>query len=135
MDYQLNNREYDGLTAGKFLKAIIMKDTEYGKIFKGKIFPSIATVNTTFPYLVYERTAMTPYYCKDGCYQDEVMLDIAVHDDDYERCLSLLCGLRDLLECKSFPQYNVDNIEIMGASEDISDNGFEQNITLKIIFK
>lgn len=133
--YQLNERPFDGLTVGKFINKVLTDDqSPFQEIFRGKIFPALAVSNTTFPFLTYDRQTMTPYYSKDGCYQDEVQVEISVKHSDYEECLLLICGLRDYLECKSFPEYNVEDIQVVSAYEGMSDDGFEQKLNLKIIF-
>lgn len=126
--------QFDGLTVGKNIKKIISKDPELGKIFNKKIFPSLTTLKTTFPYLTYKRNSLEPFYSKDGLYQDIVSVQLTVCSDNYEESLELISKLRKLIEFKSFPEYNIDQIYLEGAYESRTDQTFEQQINVKIIF-
>ena len=55
----------------------------------GNIFPLIAEINTTFPFIVYKREAVTPQYTKDYWTSDEVMINVMVASNDYVQSIEI----------------------------------------------
>ena len=57
----------NSIMTGKLIyKQLSEDETLSGMVTPRKIFPLVANADTTFPFVVYARTALSVEYCKDG---------------------------------------------------------------------
>jgi hypothetical protein len=57
------------LKIGKYIRQFLIEDERYNKIVgQSKTFPLIANAETSFPFVVYQRTSAKVNYTKDGRY-------------------------------------------------------------------
>ena len=106
-------------------------DSKNGQI---KIFPVDARSGSEFPFVVIHRDSITPYYTKDGCYQNELDVTIFIVDTGYDKCVELANLIRNRLDLCRYNDNEVyiDRIELSAASEYISDNSFIQELRFAV---
>lgn len=100
-----------------------------------KVYPIDAKQGTTFPFSVIQRANITPSYCKDGNFKDEVNISILIASPKYNESVDIASLIRDTLEYKSFTDENIKIklIELVSVSETILENAFIQQLNFKII--
>lgn len=65
----------------------------------GKVFPLVADEGTTYPFIVYRRSAVNPSDSKDRYnYQESVTIEILVADNNYNGSVVLAEAVRKKLE-------------------------------------
>lgn len=100
-----------------------------------KVFPLVADEGTTFPFVVYRRTGLTPASTKDRYnYSELAVIDILVASSDYESGNNLAITIKDLLEhsrgnCNGI---NIGDIYLVDATEDYIEDAFIQKLTFNI---
>lgn len=98
-----------------------------------RIYPLIAESGTNFPFIVYSRDSITPNFCKDGCYEDEVDITVKVVSSTYYGGLDLAQQVREKLtfyDLKSNNMIITSNLD--NATESYEDNSYVQNLTFKL---
>ncbi|WP_019539802.1 DUF3168 domain-containing protein [Proteiniphilum acetatigenes] len=51
---------------GKTIYNLLSSDTDVTDVVDDKIYPLVADINTTFPFIVYRKNSYNPDYTKDG---------------------------------------------------------------------
>lgn len=106
-------------------------------IGKNKIFP-IATKNEVkFPFIVYERDAVTPRYDKSGESVTESSVNVYVLAEKYTECLDIAEKVIKVLERNeaSYEDFEVIGATMVGASESYTSNTYVQQITFSFMTK
>ena len=117
-------------TIGKEFNRILMEANIQG--LSNKIFPLIANVNTTFPFLVYKRNYYTPVKNKD--FEDEVVgVEIVIAATKYEESVVIADCVVSALEHKQTEV--IDDIQITNMYEDFIDDTFLQHLNIDIYIK
>ena len=104
------------------------------KHVNSKIYPLIAPLSTTFPYIVYQRND-NQSFTKDNQYQSELTYNIIVVAEDYDTSLIIADAIISELDGKrnlNIDDYKIASIRLSGTSENYNDAYLQQ---LTFIFK
>lgn len=116
-----------------FAKAInkLLSTDNIKSVVSNKVYPLIASLNTTFPYIVFQRTS-TPYDSKDNVYQDSINIEIIAVSDNYDKSLELAELIRNELEGKrniTIEEFRISSIKLVDSSESYSNDAYLQSLT------
>lgn len=123
------------LKIGKYIRQFLVEDERYNKMVgQSKTFPLIANAETSFPFVVYQRTSAKVNYTKDGRYQNILAVEITIICDNYPESIDLLCLVRDILEGKRYRDEDIwiRDIKVDEVSEDFNEDTFIQRISFDI---
>lgn len=124
------------LQIGKAIYEILHSNTEIVAKLNDKIFPLIADINTTFPFIVYKRTGIIPAYTKDRySANDTVTVEIIIASDKYNDAVEIASLVRVALQGKkgTFSNIEIEDIRLVSADEDFIEDTFIQTLTFNII--
>lgn len=116
-----------------FAKAInkLLSTDNIKSVVNNKVYPLIAPLNTSFPYLVFQRTS-TPYNTKDNIYQDSINIEIIAVSDNYDKSVELAELIRNELEGKrniNIEEFRIASIKLVDSSESYSNDAYLQSLT------
>lgn len=116
-----------------FAKAInkLLSVDSIKSVVNNKVYPLIAPLNTSFPYIVFQRTS-TPYGTKDNVYQDNVNIEIIAVSDNYDKSVELAELIRNELEGKrniTVEEFRISTIKLIDSSESYSNDAYLQSLT------
>lgn len=119
------------MRVGKAIYNILSKDAGITEKVQNKIYPLVADVDTTFPFIIYKRTAINPSSSKDRfIYSEEVQVDIVVASDKYDESIDIAELIKDALSKGSYD--GIKDISFIDADEDFIQDTFIQRLTFKI---
>lgn len=119
----------DSLNIGKAIYTILQTSIDIDK----KIYPLIADEGTTFPFIIYKRTGLTPESTKDNT-NENVSVEINIASSNYSESIDLAIKVRKALEHKkgTYSNIAIEDIVIDDATEDYIEDTFIQTLTFKI---
>ena len=119
----------DSLNIGKAIYTILQTSIDIDK----KIYPLIADEGTTFPFIIYKRTGLTPESTKDNT-NENVSVEINIASSNYSESIDLAIKARKALEHKkgTYSDIAIEDIVIDDATEDYIEDTFIQTLTFKI---
>lgn len=119
----------DSLNIGKAIYTILQTSIDIDK----KIYPLIADEGTTFPFIIYKRTGLTPESTKDNT-NENVSVEINIASSNYSESIDLAIKVRKALEHKkgTYSDIAIEDIVIDDATEDYIEDSFIQTLTFKI---
>lgn len=119
----------DSLNIGKAIYTILQTSIDIDK----KIYPLIADEGTTFPFIIYKRTGLTPESTKDNT-NENVSVEINIASSNYSESIDLAIKVRKALEHKkgTYSDIAIEDIAIDDATEDYIEDTFIQTLTFKI---
>lgn len=119
----------DSLNIGKAIYTILQTSIDIDK----KIYPLIADEGTTFPFIIYKRTGLTPESTKDNT-NENVSIEINIASSNYSESIDLAIKVRKALEHKkgTYSDIAIEDIVIDDATEDYIEDTFIQTLTFKI---
>lgn len=119
----------DSLNIGKAIYTILQTSIDIDK----KIYPLIADEGTTFPFIIYKRTGLTPESTKDNT-NENVSVEINIASSNYSESIDLAIKVRKALEHKkgTYSDIAIEDIVIDDATEDFIEDTFIQTLTFKI---
>ena len=119
----------DSLNIGKAIYTILQTSIDIDK----KIYPLIADEGTTFPFIIYKRTGLTPESTKDNT-NENVSVEINIASSNYSESIDLAIKVRKALEHKkgTYSDIAIQDIVIDDATEDYIEDTFIQTLTFKI---
>lgn len=119
------------LQIGKAIYYILSNDTDVVDRVQNKIYPLIADVDTTFPFIIYKRTGITPADSKDRfIYSEDVYVDVVIASDKYNESIEIADLVRTALLKGGYD--GIKDINLTDADEDYIEDTFIQNLTFKI---
>ena len=119
------------LQIGKAIYHILSNDTDVVDRVQNKIYPLIADVDTTFPFIVYKRTGISPADSKDRfIFDEDVFVDVVVASDKYNESIEIAELVRNSLEKGSY--MGIKDIQLVDADEDYFEDTFIQKLTIKL---
>lgn len=119
------------LQIGKAIYHILSNDTDVVDRVQNKIYPLIADVDTTFPFIIYKRTGITPADSKDRfIYSEDVYVDVVIASDKYNESIEIADLVRTALLKGGYD--GIKDIDLTDADEDYIEDTFIQNLTFKI---
>lgn len=89
-----------------------------------KIFPIVADDDVKFPYIILERTSITPYTYKGGVGYDKATFQIKIADSDYINTINIAEKVRELLELRTSNYFK--RIEFSSCNEDFLNDTYRQ---------
>ena len=119
----------DSLNIGKAIYTILQTSIDIDK----KIYPLIADEGSTFPFIIYKRTGLTPESTKDNT-NENVSVEINIASSNYSESIDLAIKVRKALEHKkgTYSDIAIEDIVIDDATEDYIEDTFIQTLTFKI---
>lgn len=119
------------LHIGKEIYTLLQANSDLVAYVGQKTYPIVAEESTTYPFIIYRRSSLTPASNKD--YRSEsVYMDIFVVTERYATGIDIAELVRDALERGDYRGTNVEDITLVNASEEYLDDAFIQNLTFKI---
>jgi hypothetical protein len=70
---------------GETIYNILSNDIDVTEIVGNKIYPLVADVGTTFPFIVYKKSSYVPEYTKDGISKKNAIVEITIASDNYKQ--------------------------------------------------
>lgn len=111
----------------KHIFRILSSDKTLNELVGTKIFPIVADDDDVkFPYIILERTSITPYTYKGGVGYDKVTFQIKIADSDYINTINIAEKVRELLELKTSSYFK--RIEFSSCNEDFLNDTYRQTL-------
>lgn len=118
------------ISFGKTIKSLL-NTKSIKALIDNKVYPLIAPLNTTFPYVVYQRTS-TPQATKDNAYQDNVSIEIIIVSNNYDQSVNIAEIIRKEIECKRniiVEGFNIVDIKLVLSNETYNNDAYLQSLT------
>ena len=111
------------LQIGKAIYHILSNDKDVVDKVQNKIYPLIADVDTTFPFIIYKRTGIEPADSKDRfIYSEDVYVDVVIASDKYNESIEIADLVRTALLQGSYD--GIKDINLTDADEDYIEDTF-----------
>ena len=110
----------------KHIFRILSSDKTLNEMVGTKIFPIVADDDVKFPYIILERTSITPYPYKGGVGYDKATFQIKIADSDYINTINIAEKVRELLELKTSSYFK--RIEFSSCNEDFMNDTYRQTL-------
>lgn len=114
------------ISINKHIFSILTSDKSLKEMVGTKIFPIVADDDVKFPYIILERTSITPYTYKGGVGYDKVTFQIKIADSDYINTINIAEKVRELLELKTSKYFK--RIEFSSCIEDFMNDTYRQTL-------
>lgn len=121
------------LQIGKIIKKLLLSNEQLKSYIGDKVYPLIADTSTTYPFIIYRRSAIVNSSTKDDA-DESVNVEIYIVCDKYDQSISIAELVRSTLEHRkgNFEDLYIDDIIITDASESYEGDAFVQNLTITI---
>lgn len=123
----------NSILVSKYIRRFLVENEEVqGLIDVNKIFPLIANADTTFPFIVFQRSNLMPIYTKDILTENLITMVIIVVSNDYIQSLDLANAVRHALEGNIYR----DNDIVISAMkmESITEETLEDAYIQRMVF-
>ena len=110
----------------KHIFIILSSDKTLNEMVGTKIFPIVADDDVKFPYIILERTSITPFTYKGGVGYDKATFQIKIADSDYINTINIAEKVRELLELKTSSYFK--RIEFSSCNEDFMNDTYRQTL-------
>ena len=120
-----------GLSINKYIYAILSSSNELKEIVGSNIYPLVAEEETTFPFVVFRRSNITPNYTKKQVANDSVSFVVSIADTNYSKTVDISEIIRNELELHSDDYFQLIHLE--SVSEDFVENAYIQELTFNAI--
>lgn len=128
----------NSILVGKHIRNILVGDETLSQYLQsGQITALVANENTTFPFIVFSRTGLTPSYTKDGLLESNITFEIVCVSTDYVESLEIANIVRNLLECKSYTdeEIYIKQIILSAVNEDYMYDAYVQRLTFSMVVR
>lgn len=112
------------ISINKHIFSILTSDKSLKEMVGTKIFPIVADDDVKFPYIILERTSITPYTYKGGVGYDKATFQIKIADSDYINTINIAEKVRELLELRTSSYFK--RIEFSSCNEDFMNDTYRQ---------
>jgi hypothetical protein len=126
----------NSILVGKHIRNILVGDGTLSQYLQtGQITALVANENTTFPFIVFSRTGLTPSYTKDGLLESNITFEIVCVSTDYVESLEIANIVRNLLECKCYTDDGIyiKQIILSAVNEDYLYDAYVQRLTFSMV--
>lgn len=126
----------NSILVGKHIRNILVGDGTLSQYLQtGQITALVANENTTFPFIVFSRTGLTPSYTKDGLLESNITFEIVCVSTDYVESLEIANIVRNLLECKCYTdeEIYIKQIILSAVNEDYMYDAYVQRLTFSMV--
>lgn len=110
---------------GKTIYNLLSSDADVTGIVGDRIYPLIADVSTTFPFIVYRKNNYQPEYTKDGISSKWATIEIVIASDKYNEGVELA---EKAFQAISKNRY----FRLENNTEDFIEDTFIQNLIFNI---
>ena len=121
------------LQIGKAIYHLLSKDSRIKEKVGSKIYPLIVEESTTFPFIIYKRTNISPNYTK-GSYSvnESVTVDVVIASKDYTDTVELADYVRDALEGRrgNIAGIEINDIRMISADQEYIEDTSKQKRTI-----
>ena len=114
------------ISINKHIFSILTSDKSLKEMVGTKIFPIVADDDVKFPYIILERTSISPYTYKGGVGYDKVTFQIKIADSDYINTINIAEKVRELLELRTSNSFK--RIEFSSCNEDFINDTYRQTL-------
>lgn len=120
---------------GRVIKFLLLSKEEVANNIRREVHPIVAKEGTSFPFVTYCRTKVTPTYTKDKrSFCDTATIDITIHTASYEPSVEILRAVFNALqgysgECDGI---KVEEVRMIDSAEDFQEGTYLQNLTFEI---
>ena len=111
---------------GETVYSILSTDAEVTGIVGNKIYPIVADVGTTFPFIVYKKGSYIPTYTKDGISNKRATVEIIIASDKYNISVDLAEKVFNAISAKD------RKFRLAINTEDYIEDTFIQTLTYNI---
>ena len=119
------------ISINKHIFSILTSDKSLKELVGTKIFPIVADDDVKFPYIILERTSITPYTFKGGVGYDKATFQIKIADSDYINTINIAEKVRELLELRTSNYFK--RIEFSNCYEDFMNDAYKQTLQFSAI--
>lgn len=121
------------LQIGKIIKKLLLSNERLKSYIGEKVYPLIADNSTTYPFIIYRRSAIVNSSTKDDA-DEPVIVEIYIVSHTYEKSISIAEEVRKSVEHRkgTFEDLYIDDIIITDASESYEGDAFVQYLTITI---
>ncbi len=119
------------LKIGSIIYSAITTNSALNTSLSNKVYPLCAPADTTFPFVVYNRTNVySKDHTKDGWLTDDCSFQITVVSDKYDETVDIADSIRDLFEncIMSYSYLTINNIHLTSSNEMYNDDEYIQNL-------
>ena len=121
------------ISIAKHISAVLSANDSVTSKVADRIFPLAAVQECAYPFIVFERTSLSADYDKEGRVEAESYVSIYAVAQSYRESMELgeaVVNALDRLEA-DYPDFEVEDAIVTGASEDFVDQAFVQQIQMK----
>lgn len=121
------------ISISKHISAVLSANESVSDRVKDRIFPLAAVQECAYPFIVFERTSLNASYDKEGRVEAESYVSLYAVAQSYKESMELgeaIVAALDRLEA-TYPDFDVVDAIVTGASEDFVDQVFVQQIQMK----
>ena len=122
------------LDIGKYIHSVL---TDASSGITCKCNPLVADNDTKYPFIVYRRMNLVSSTCKDGVFQDEVVMEIIVVSNKYSESVEIATKIRKRLERQRviYNDLEINDGNIIMATEEFSNNAYVQRMQFEFKVK
>jgi hypothetical protein len=122
------------LDIGKYIHSVL---TDASSGITCKCNPLVADNDTKYPFIVYRRMNLVSSTCKDGVFQDEVVMEIIVVSNKYSESVDIATKIRKRLERQRviYNDLEINDGNIIMATEEFSNNAYVQRMQFEFKVK
>jgi hypothetical protein len=122
------------LDIGKYIHSVL---TDASSGITCKCNPLVADNDTKYPFIVYRRMNLVSSTCKDGVFQDDVVMEIIVVSNKYSESVEIATKIRKRLERQRviYNDLEINDGNIIMATEEFSNNAYVQRMQFEFKVK
>lgn len=120
------------ISIGVHIYERLKSSAELTRLVGEKIYPLSTKKQTTFPFIIYNRTGLTPNETKDRYGSgDNVTVELVVADSNYTRSIEIAEAVRVALEHKGgdYSLFSVTDAKLVACAEDFIEETYIQQLT------
>lgn len=125
------------LNIAEHIYSTLVNDERVSALVGDKVFPIATQTETTFPFIVFERDAVSPRYDKEGISSVTINSVVYICSEQYTESISIAEAVSEALDRvkAEYDTFKVEDAIITGAFESYVNNTFVQQINLTFITK
>lgn len=122
------------LSISQHINSKLSASRELTEAIGERMYPVAVAAETTFPFIVYERTSVTPNHTKDGSPGDTVAANVYVFSRNYAESVAVAEQVRTALDGSGgrYATFEVEDCYLTDADEAFADNVFMQQLSFTI---
>lgn len=128
-------KEMKAIEIGSVIKSRLLLSSEVASLVKKEVHPLVAPSGTSYPFITYCRTGVSPRYTKDKLsVADTATIDVIVHAGTYGQSIKLIKAVFMALQGYggTVEGICVDEIRMINSEEDFQDDCYLQSLTFEI---